>query len=289
MPSTPRGYWAEEYPLYHKNQGHFGLSMHATSVAKEGTILPFFRSTEKLVNPENVNVNPRNAGFAEESGISCYIGSIVPKLKTSFNIKLSSAAIETDKIRTAVIYWWPLYNSFVEGLDAIDSKTGDTVSTVVDLVPSTGDKQVKPNYNGTDLSSQAVDDFSSGVEAFGSWGLTTDAKIEGVGMSMNLLNDAFRYYTTKGMIRSILPRMNRVVINRDRSYNYWSRNWTYPKVKRSNEYTFCGIGLFCPQREGADGAYNINHGDTLTNIDHFSISYVTEFEEWNSNFDQGAQ
>ncbi len=289
MPSTPRGYWAEEYPLPHINHGYFGLTM-MTAINKQSTILPLFRSTEKLVNPENVAVNPRNTAFALETGLSCYVGSIIPKTSFSLTAKLSTGAIETDKIREAVFYWWPLYTTFVENLDASDSKTSTTVGDLVELIPSAGDKQVKPNYNGTDLTTQSIELISSGAEAFASWGLTTDDKLEGVTTDHATLLEAMRFYTIKGMIGTTVGRMRRVRLSRDKGYHFHSNNFTQPKVKRMNEYTMCAIMIHVPPKDtSSDGHFNINQGNTISNIDHIIFNYRIAFDEWNSNFDQGAQ
>ncbi len=291
MPQTPRGYWAEEYPLPHDSTGYFGLTMSSASATKQATILPLFRSSEKLVNPENVQVNPRNTEFAEESGLTCYVGSIIPKVKFAMTIKLTTGAVETDKIREAIIYWWPIYIAFHENLTALDSKTGESVGDLLELDDTIqGDKQIKVLFNGTDLTTQNVSDFSSTGEAFGSWGLTTDKKIEGITFNHTQLYQALSYFTNKGMLKSSIGQIRRVRLSRDRGYHYYSNNFTFPKVKRMNEYTFCGCCFYVPPKDATNsGSFNINQGNTITNIDHFVVNYRTEFDEWNSNFDQGAQ
>ncbi len=288
MPSVPRGYWSEEYPLPHDNKGHFALS--AITANKNATILPIFRSTEELINPENVQVNPRNTGFAEENGLSTYIGSIMPRTRFSFTVMMTENAVETAKLREIVFYWFPIYTAFMDSVEAEDSKTGTLVKDVLELSTTSSNKSVRPIFNGTDLGSQNIDKFSSGVETFADWNLTTDDKIEGVEFNLELLHRAIRYFTNKGMLKQALGRIRRVVLNRDRSYNYFSNNFTYPRVKRSNEFMFCGAMFFTPRHDGTDNSkYGINNGNTLGTGDHIIINYHTQFSEWNSNFDQGAQ
>ncbi len=288
MPRPPRNYEAEEYPLPHNNYGRFSLGMESSNL-KNATILPIFRATNELILPENVEVNPRNAAFSEEIGLSCFQGSIIPRTSFSFTAKMSKLAIETDKVRTMVFYWWPIYTSFSNNISAADEKTGDTVGEILGLLYSDTKNRVSPVYSTTKLTgvNQTFLNTVGVTETFADWGLSVDFGIESIAINLLKIHDALQYYTNKEMLRGSIGRIHRVTLNRDRPYIYSSSNFTNPKVKRINDGTFCGVCYYCPEAVETEW-FQTNRAVDVTNIDHMDISYRIKFDEWNPNFDQSV-
>ncbi len=74
----PKGYSQMQYPLPHNFS--YGMALHAENELKNSVILTMFRTSENAVGVDAIEVNPRNALFAEDTGPLIHVGSIVPLL-----------------------------------------------------------------------------------------------------------------------------------------------------------------------------------------------------------------
>ncbi len=281
----PKGYRAAEYPLPH-NSG-FSFSLCAENEAANSTIVPLIRNTEACLGAGDVEVNPRNANFVEDAGVSCFTGSIVPRLNLSYKISLSKGAIETDKLRQLVMYTMPIYTAFLDSLDASDEKSGDDIETILELEHDVTNKDTQPIYTGTKmLDTDPIGMSNVGyTEVFGDWGLTTNTSIEAVAFDTAKFYDAMQYYTNGAMLRKVVGPMKRLVISRDRPFLYHSANFTYPTVKRMNPYTFCGLLFHLPQVNTYD---QFQFAGESTAIGHINVKGRIRYDEWNPVFDQAA-
>lgn len=282
----PRGYRKLEYPLPHNFSTIFNLLAEDTSA--DSTIIPLIRATEAFTTPEAIEVNPRNANFAEETGASIHMGSIVPRLNVTFSLVLSKGAIETDKIRALKVNWMPIYISFLDSLEAMDDKTAVSVEDILELAHDTTNKDVWPLYNGTNLATgigTCPMNTVAATEVFGDWGLSVDTDIEATAFNKELFYDSLQYYTNAGMLKAVTGSMNTVIVKRDRPFLYHSNNFTNPRVKRGNPYTFCGILFHLPSGDQADQITRL--ADT-TNIAHIQGQMSVRYDEWNPEFDQSA-
>ncbi len=281
----PKGYASTDYPLPH-NTG-FSISLNGEDETLNSTIIPLFRMTEACINPEGIEVNPTNANFAEENGVSIFRGSIVPRVMFHFDAWLTKGAVETDKIRHMKFKWMPIYTSFLNSLDASDEKTGTDIESQLELQHDTGNKDVYPLY----VTSEKLLGITSGLplntlgysEALADWGLSTSNLIESVAFSEADFYDTMQYKTNAGMLKKVVGPMRTVTLTRDRPYRFFSNNFTAPQVKRGNPYTFCGILFHLPQGETQGQNFS---SIATTNIPHINISGGIRFDEWNTVFDQ---
>ncbi len=282
----PRGYTQLQYPLPHNFTYRFSLG--AENGNRESTIATLIRSSEVATGVDAVEVNPRNAAFAEDTGPLIHMGSIVPRMTLSMRMTLSKAAIETDAVRKLKVNWMPLYISFENSLTAKDDKTAVEIEDILELQHDTTNKDTYPLFATTKLTGMGGAQPLSTVpaaEALADYGLTTTSVLEQVAFDKELFWDASQYYTNAAMLRKVTGRMHSVTLYRDREYKYFSRNFTYPSVKRGNPYTFCGILFHLPQAGTAE--QNLIVTET-TDIDHVHISLACRFNEWNPEFDQSA-
>ncbi len=275
----PKGYFKTEYPRPHNFSFDFGLSLE--NVAKASTYIPLILNDEGLVNPDVVNVNSEHGSFAESDDAYCYKNSIIPKMTVTINAKLTLPSIETDKMRSCIFNWMPVYVSFLNRLDAKDSKTGVSVEAILELEHETVGKSAYPLWSGTNLTGAVINTHASATTPL--MGLTGDNVIENVVFDKALFYDALQYYTNAPMLRKVIGQMHKVFLNRDHRYNYYSDKFTNPMVKRINEYTFCGILFSVPQSGDPEQITRV--GDT-TAIDHINIGGHVRYDEWNSEFDQ---
>ncbi len=282
----PKGYSQLQYPLPHNFK--FGFSLSAEGPTKDSTILPLLRATEQAVGVSAIEVNPRNANFAEDTGCIIHMGSIVPRINLSFSMAMTKEAIETDKCRQLKVNWMPIYIAFEDSLIAKDDKTGVEVEDILELQHDATNKDTYPLYSTVDLTGIVFSHAVSTVpftEVFGDSGLGGNLIPESVAFDKELFYDALSYYTNSGMLSKVIGKMNTVILKRDKPFLYHSNNYTNPAVKRGNPYTFCGILFNCPQV--LDGDQFFKAGDT-TAVDHVHITGRVRFDEWNAEFDQSA-
>jgi len=281
-PRAPKGYREFDWPLFHTIPFRFGLQTYSATT-KLSTILPlFFHDNEVIATPSTTAVNPKNAAHAESAEMGILSNSIVPKLKLNFTVRMTEAAIETDKLREIHFMWYPIYIAFVENLIAFDEKTGDTIEEILNLTHSTTDEVTTPVWGANDL-------FNASLLPASVTGLTTDQKIENVNWSeanRNRLFQGLKYYGNAGKLRTSVGRMHHFNVTRDRSYRYSTDNFTVGKVKSGNPYTFCAINIITDETD-KDTSSLI--GTETTNIEHLRIHGRISFQEWNHMFNQDTE
>ncbi len=282
----PKGYTAKQYPLHHNFQYLFELSAeHST---KKQTMISLIRSSLAATGSENVEVNPKNAAFVEETGPTIFQDSIIPRMTVSFSAHLTKGAIETDNVRSLTFNWMPIYVAFLDDLEATDKVSGLQIEDILELQHDTTNEDVYPLFDGNDVDgiiTHPLSTVTDSDEAFGDFGLTTNSVLEHIAFDKGVYFDARKYYTNKEKLAKVAPRLNTGTVYRDRPYRYSSSNYTHPTVKRGNPYTFCGILFSVPQVATADQA-SVVAGDT-TAIGHIRIGMNVRYDEWNSTFDQG--
>lgn len=279
---TPKGYLKAENPLPHNFKYFFNLQIDDATI-KNATYVPLIMNDEGLVNADTVIANPRHGSFAESSNPYCYHDSIIPRMMVSINAQLTKGAIETDKIRSLKFTWMPVYTSFLNRLEAQDSKTAVQIEDVLELQHETVGKSVYPIWSGTDMTvASTLGIHANATTAFG--GLTTNAVMENIVFDKDLFFDALQYYTNSPMLKKVIGRMHTVTLRRDEIYNFYSNNFTNPMVKRINDYTFCGILFHASKATSADQTINV--ATDVTAIDHIGINIKVRYPEWNQEFDQ---
>ncbi len=282
----PRGYTSQDFPLPHNFEYHAALTAHSTG--ETGTILTLFRARE-MINMDTIVVNPKHGAFAEETGPTIANGSIVPKVMINMHMNLTKIAIETDKLRQLDLIVMPIYTAFLNSLEADDNATAGTqVEDILELQHGTGAKVVHPLFNGSNLGGGTYNTNHPMntvliTDVFGNYGLTTDIKMEGVTFDYGLFLDALHYFSNQGMLRKVAGKMMHFKLTRDNPKRFYSGNFTYPMVKRGNNYTFCGLLIYLPQ-VGTFAQYG-RIGDTSA-ADQVDVSCNVRFDEWNDQFDQ---
>ncbi len=278
----PRGYAAQEYPLPH-NWG-FECELNADAASQNCTYIPLILHDEGMTGVESVNVNPKHGSFAESSTPYCYPDSIIPKMMYRMQVSLTKGAIETDKMRSCVFNYMPVYTAFVNRLDAADDKTGTKVETILDLEYETVGKSCYPIWTTTKLDmSYTVGIHGSATTAL--MGMTTSPTLENIAFLPETFFDALQYYTNSSMLKKVVGPWKTATVTRDRPFKYYSNNFTHPNVKRINPYTFCGMLIYTPN--GGDFAQNFEAAD-VTDISHLLVKGHVRYDEWNAHFDQTA-
>ncbi len=258
----------------------FSFALSADSNVGDSTMFPILRASEAAVDVENIEVNPRHPNFAVDQGSIIHMGSIVPRINFTMRAAMSKGGIETDKLQVIKIDWFPIYVSFLDSLDAADSKTGTDIEAILQLQHDTTNKDTYPLYSGTDLASADTLPLSTVpfAEAFGDVGLTTNANLEDVAWDKDLFYDVFQYYTNSGMLSKVVGKMHTSILTRTKPMIYHSSNFTYPSVKRGNEYTSCFIMVNCSQAAADDQLFL---AADVTAIPHVNFNVDIRYDEWN--------
>ncbi len=274
----------EQYPLPHNGASSFGLG--ATSQTKYATVIPLIRSTEEAVNAEGTIVNPRHNTFQEDAGVTCNVGSIVPMLGFKLNAFIPETPIDLG-VKHMVFKFMPIYLAFEDNYRAIDSLSSTEVEDILQMTHATTDKAASPAYS-TKLFSPGnlpLSDVADATEAFGDWGLTTNAQYEGVPFVEDDMYDTLQYKTNAGMLRKSIGQVRTGFVTDRKTFTFYSNKFTNPIVKRMNEYTFCGVIVWVPPADTPEQPYL---DSDLTDIEHIHFNYRFRFSEWNPNFDQTA-
>ena len=187
-------------------------------------------------------------------------------------------------MRSLVFNYMPVYSSFLDGLEAHDSKTGVQIEDILELQHDTINQDTYPLFANVKLTADNQPLASVlDTEAFGEYGLTTNAVLESVAFDKDLFYDAVSYYSNKEMLRATTGGLRKVTISRDRPFHYYSKNFTQPRVKRGHPYTYCGMLFHLPQ--AGDNEQLFDTGD-VTAIDHLKITLNCRFDDWNVAYAQ---
>lgn len=282
----PRGYSKQEFPLPHQFEYHGGLTAHTSG--QYATNCTLLRTSENITNIDTVVVNPSHDSFAEETGATIAPQSIVPKLMLDMRFEITKLAIAAG-IKTLDLLVYPLYTAFINTFDAEDVRVANSqVEDIMELDHVVGSKMMRPLWTGTDLAFQTAQPLNTVLgtaETFSNWGLTTDAKLEGVAFDENLYHDALSYFSNQGMLRKVVGKPMVFHLTHEHGKRFFSHNFTHPTVKRGNPYTSCSLLIYL-RPLGARSQWG-RVGDS-TAIDHVDFNINVRYDEWNSDFDQTA-
>ncbi len=284
----PKGYTALDFPLPHDFAYSFSLTGEA-AVTKSHTICPIIRCTEDITTPENIEVNPQNPSFAEETGSMIAPNSIVPRIKLSIKASISKAAIATDALRHINFNWFPIYMAFEDMYTAADAFLTTTVKDILELTTGAAKKAGYPTWDGVDLINAGNYPLNTVLftELYSTTGLTANAAMEGVNFNASTMFDAFSFYSNSGMLNKAKGKTTHVSLDtqKNTTYSYFSNNFTFPSVKRGNPFTFCGILLTVPPYGTRQ---NFGVASDVTAIAHVDFNISVGYDEWNNQFDQGV-
>ncbi len=93
-----------------------------------------------------------------------------------------------------------------------------------------------------------------------------------------------RHYSNAGMLKSVMPRFHKVQLHNNKGYNMTLRN-VNSKVKRANNYMFCGLMVHI---EPIGGYGQFYYARDSTDIPHIEFKMDWSFEEWNTSFEQAS-
>lgn len=291
MPShkfPPRGYNQMQYPLPHIFDYHFEFGLASSS--NNSSMATILRTSKAATGSENVEVNPAHTSFNEDAGPMVFNGSIVPRMNIQMTAWIPMAAQNAAiPVKYLLFNWMPIYVAFKDSVTAEDTKTGVKIEDILELTKDTATNfDVTPLFTGTNNKTATSQPFSTvtDAEAFGDYNLTGDGILEAIAFDKALYYKAKRYYSNRGMLNRVAPRMNTAFVTHEKPWFFNSSNFTNPTVKRGNDYTFCGIIFHLPQAN--QDKEQLMDANDVTDIVHLQINARIQYDEWNPNFDQTA-
>ncbi len=281
----PAGYDRDDKPLPHKFFYKYDLNAVAGRLSTMDTYL---RTTKISVDPKTIEVNPRNASFAKDTGAIVCFDSMIKLISIMTTLTLTAAAMDTDKIRAQKIYWQNVHGAFEEDWSAYDELTGKSVANIVEVLYSTGDEDVVPDFGGTDLTVQQDHPVSAvtGPETFTTLGLTGSAlDMEDVNFDLDEYFDAREFFSNKGKINKVLGPLHSTVLTQNRpTMRIFETKFVPKNCQYANPFMFFGRRYIIPLKLSP---YQV-HSDASagTGIGHITCSTSILFNEWNRDFDQ---
>ncbi len=300
----PKGFENEKYPLRHKLNHAFGLSLGDDTVNTAFCTLVMGSLDMASDDPETIVVNPHNTAYVKDTGPLVRQHSIIDRLRISikFNMTslcgpshhasgLSGAEVFTgDDIPSFKFLWRPIFNVYPEKMDAADDDTGTTVAAILgmtkdatfeDIVPITTTKLPTGSVGELVMPSSTVND----VQAITDFNMTSTLAMEDHVFDEDLLQDALRRYTNKGALRSCLGRTRHVTLTRNRPFVNVYLDKPVPRaIRRIQAYSFFGIQIHVPVEDAIDQHF-LGQLPGSGNV-HLGIKMITNYHEWNVEHDQ---
>lgn len=284
----PRGYTQDQHPLPHDFKYFVPIDLEAA--AENSFMFTLIRASDACLVADSTVVNPQHPSFAGEAGATCCMGSIVPRLNVSMDLWLDKVARETDKVRAVRVNYMPVYIAFLDNLTAKDEKSGAEIEDVLELQHDVGNRDTFPLFSTTDgttgTTSQPFSNVNDADEAFGDYGLGGTGTLESVAFDRDLFWDAMHFHSTRNMLKTVTGGMRTAVVTPDRPFHFGSANFTHPKVKRMNPYTYCGL-LVHIELSGSNNQI-LTAAETSAN-NWVNCIINCRYDEWNPNFVQSMQ
>ena len=276
MPNRGRKIVGKSYPRPHSNQLKFELSLHDSG--KNDAMIPLLMYDEGLGDPANYNAHPEHASFAEYQGVNCYPESRVNNMFVHISASMMKHCWDTDKVEEVVIGAMPIYTAFKEKLDAKDEVSTATVKSVLGLQYETTDRQAYPLWGGTKLDGDILEVGTAMP------GMTANTNMENVSFAFGTYLDATQYLTIGPQMRALTGggRFKWRRVKRRNAATWTFRRRVKGRVKRLNEYTFCGVLIYLPQSN--EHMQLCQDSDTSTG-NHIQINSRYFYNEWNTDFD----
>ncbi len=286
---TPAGFEMQKHPLRHKFMYRIGLSL-ATGTINSAYLL-LIRNYKTLNAASGIEVNPKHANFAVETGTMCAPNSIIDRLTIKLDFSYTEDNQSKSQGTSCKLWWQPIFFSFPEKLDAADDVSTTTVAAILQLVKDATEEDVTPLYNNVKHSTAGSSDKLQAVstinktETFGMLNMDTSLATEGVTWDDDLLQSAMQYYTNKGALKACLGRRRYMTLSGNhRHKSYYIAKKPPRAVRRIVPYSFMAILVHMPLISDDDQLYHSLSPDAT--IAYVGVTAKIRYHEWNNEHHQ---
>ncbi len=265
------------YPQPHLIIG--GASFECDDETLNSTIVPFAFYDEGKGDPTAQETNPRNAAFAVIADeANCFVDSSINNIFAEFRFSLTTFAMD-DNIPALRFATMPIYMAFLENYTAVDELSSATIEDILELQTESTDRQGGPLYVAAkDMLEKTANIGNLGVNTpF----LDTDVGIEAVAFVPGSYYNMLQFRTNGALLRASTGGLQWHVIGTQRPFIRTRYN-IRPKVKRMNEFTYCGLLIHFPI--GGDGDQTVSAAEITAAKAMVHCDWNIRYNEWNENF-----
>ncbi len=281
----PKGYDRDDFSLPHRMEYSFGLDFGDET--KNSTMLTYLRTTKDSVNPESIEVHPKNTNFAVDGGaVICY-DSIVNQIMISKKFVFTKHAHVTDTIPKINVKTMKIIGSREDSWTPADELTGTDTATILLVTDDTTKEDVTPTFSGVDLTNAAAQPLSTVTmaEAYTDYNLTTNANLESIAFGTNLLFTAEHYYTNGGKVKSLHRPLKGFTLSQNKRYQtIFEKRFVPQRVRRAVESSIFSEIIHMDIDAAFQSAHDPSHVATAGN--HIWCTIMVQFNEWNKKFEQ---
>ncbi len=281
----PRGYDRDDFSLPHRFLYTFGLDFGDQT--KNSTMLTYLRTSKDAVNPETIEVHPKNTNFAVDGGpVVCY-DSIVNQIMINKKFVFTKHAHVTDQIPKIPVQTMKIIGSREDSWTPADELTTNDVATILLLTDDVTKEDVTPTFSGVDLGNAGNQPLSTVTmpEVFGDYNLTTNAVLESVAFDVNQVFRAEHYYTNGGKVKSLHRPVKSFTLSQNKRYhNEYEKRFVPQRVRRAVESLIFSEVVHVAIDADGRSAHDVAHVATAGN--HVWCFTEVQFNEWNKKFEQ---
>ncbi len=281
----PAGYNTRDKPLPHLFV--YQASLNIVTDIVRSTMFTYLRTTKDSNDPSTIEVNPRNAAFATDTGAVICEDSIVQKMNIVKMYGMTEGARETENYTAVKFYHTNIMGVFEDSWTPKDEKTSLEVEDILEVTRDATKMDVTPKFSGTKLTGSLLQPVSTVTmaEAFGDYNLNTNLTMEGVAFDLDTYFNK-RFYTNGGKVNAASPRMNSTILNVSRGGIKTSSETKFlPKRMRfGRRDLYFGELYHLPKY--TEASQILDHSQVPANAALVYMKVIVSFNEWNTEFDQ---
>lgn len=283
----PPGYRRFDKPLPHEFEYDFGLNF--LNESRNSTSCTYLRNKNNAFAPDTIEVNPKHASFAVDTGPLICSDSLVQfmSIKTDYMLGNTAQGVDTNKSAGYLLRMFKIFGCWEDSWTPLDQTSGDTISVILKVTSDTTNEDVVATPNGTDLSNESGQPLSTvtATETFAHYGLAVDAKMEGVDLDFDKLFQAKRYYTNGGKLNTLMGNVRTIVLNKNRTHIRTFEKRRVPRAcQRGQPHLFFGEHINMPIYTDID---SLSDGVIApTDATAVTVHKKIFFNEWNPDFMQ---
>ncbi len=289
MPEKPpRGYRTNDRGLNHHFVYDFTLDI--TDETKNSTIATLLRTSDDTVDPSTIEVNDRNANFAEDAGPLICADSIVQKMSCIKVMGLTELAYSTDRLYNVKLMQSQIAGCFPEDWNPLDDRTSLKVEDICEVTYDATKQDVTPKFSGIDLpeGNSGAHPFSdvTDAEVFGDYNLTTSDNNESVAFDLDTYFSARKNYSNKGALKKVMPFIRSHRLNAAKEYgkSFSMTKFIPERCRYGREGLFLGDLIHLPIYTRPEQFTDSFTAPTAGA--HVFVKYIVNFTEFNTEFNQ---
>ncbi len=262
------------YPQPHNPSMAFAFELDDATI--DSTIIPILMYDEAQGNPEDLEVNPRNAAFAVTTKPNCYVNSRVDSINAMLKFALATQVLD-DNITAVRIAYMVIKISFDDAI-AIDELSSTEVQDVLEIQRESTDRQTFPLYTGAKILEKYTNSALLHADVPG---LTASQKIEAVAFDPLAFYNALHYMTIANKLKTCQRGLKWITLTPNRpTVNV--KIHIDNKVKAMNEYSAYMVLVHVPS---VPSAFQIPITDDITAASPYvTVDWHSRWNEWNEDF-----